>query len=281
MSFSRSTKSSQSSLCLSLSIWLCALVFRPSTVTRAISLCRFWVSTSSCCDSCWIFRIRFWLFAETRSQVVCSLVSSSIFETSPVISRETVCTFRSTTSMEWCVSWMPARSFVVSSTCWSMDCFSMPNWSMSRSRSCLIDVIAPCKCCISLSFRSRRLQSCSFRSCSFRVDCVRPRISFSTASSCSLCSCSACCTFCSASSRRVMPTREDRHCCISCFFSNSMLSICLPASRNVAIAASLSCFCATSCASSKAFCSVILLMSWFMLSMRTSCVCFTFSISLI
>mmetsp|Transcript_39312 Transcript_39312/g.117565 ORF Transcript_39312/g.117565 Transcript_39312/m.117565 type:complete len:312 (-) Transcript_39312:243-1178(-) len=225
--------------------------------------------------------MRFRLFAATRSEVVCSLASSSIFATSAVMLRETPWICRSTTSRLWLWSAMLDLSLVVSSTCVSIDFFNMLKWSMSFSRSCLMESIWPWRYCCSLSFLSRREVSCSCRSCSWRIEACSPRTSFSTASSCSLCSCSACCTFCSASSRRCMPTSEDRHCCMSCFFSNSMASISLPASRRVVTAASVSCFCATSCASRRAFCSVIRFRSSFIVSIRRSCLCFVFSMVLI
>mmetsp|Transcript_84689 Transcript_84689/g.263039 ORF Transcript_84689/g.263039 Transcript_84689/m.263039 type:complete len:287 (-) Transcript_84689:403-1263(-) len=278
---SRPARSSPSSRWRSRRSWLCARVFRLSTVTRAISLCRPCVSASFCATSSRILLTLFLLLAAARSEVVCSLDSSSILETRPVMSRETPWMLRSTTSRLWLCSAMLAFSFVVSSTCESMDFLSMLNWSISRSLSCLMESMLPCRCCCSLSFLSLRDASCSCRSCSWRIDVCNPRMSFSTASSCSFCSWSACWTFCSASSRRCMPTRDDRHCCMSCFFSNSMASISLPASRRVVTAASVSCFCAVSCASSRAFCSVIRFTSSFMLSMRTSCLCLAFSMVLI
>mmetsp|Transcript_58448 Transcript_58448/g.153907 ORF Transcript_58448/g.153907 Transcript_58448/m.153907 type:complete len:287 (-) Transcript_58448:550-1410(-) len=277
---SRSERSEDSALYRSLSIWLCDLVLRLSTVTRAISLCRFCVSTSFCRISSRIFLMRFLLLLATRSEVVCSLSSSSILLRRSVMSRDTFWMFRSWTSMVWLCTLIAAFSFVDSSTCPSMVFFSREWLSMSFSRSCLILVISEPRYCISLSFRPIRALSCSCLSCSRLIDWFRPRTSFSIASSASCWSKSAFCTFCSASSRRAWPTTEDLHCTISCFFSNSMASISLAASRRVTMAASVSCFCATSCASSKAFCSVICLSCSFMESMRTSCLCFDFSICL-
>mmetsp|Transcript_101501 Transcript_101501/g.262376 ORF Transcript_101501/g.262376 Transcript_101501/m.262376 type:complete len:287 (+) Transcript_101501:1358-2218(+) len=277
MSRSRSARSEVNALCLSLSIWLCDLVFRLSTVTRAISLCRFCVSTSFSMISSRIFLMRFLLLLATRSEVVCSLVSSSILPIKSVMSRETFWMFRSCTSMLWLWSEIWALSLVVSSTCPSMVFFNMLKDSMSFSRSCLMVVIWELRYCISLSLRSRSESTCSCRSCSRLIALFRPRISLSIASSASAWSASAFCTFPSASSRRAWPTMEDRHCCSNCFFSNSMASISLEASRSVVIAASVSCFCATSCASKRAFCSVIRLTSSFMLSIRRSCLCFVFS----
>mmetsp|Transcript_37106 Transcript_37106/g.73868 ORF Transcript_37106/g.73868 Transcript_37106/m.73868 type:complete len:287 (-) Transcript_37106:480-1340(-) len=280
MSRSRSERSSPSCLSRSLSIWLWPLVLRLSTVTRAISLCKFWVSTSFCLTSSCNFEIRFWLLEVTRSQVVFSLDSSSILPRRLVMSRETFWMLRSCTSI-WCeCSLICAFNLVVSSTWASMVFLTTLKVSMSFSRSCLIVCIWVLRNCISLSFRSLRELSCSCRSCSARMEFCSPRISFSMASSASSCSFNAFCTFCSASSRRCMPTREERHCCMSCFFSNSMASISLLASRSVAMAASVSCFCATSCASSSAFCSVMRLRSSFMVSMRRSCLCLCFSICL-
>mmetsp|Transcript_119335 Transcript_119335/g.338382 ORF Transcript_119335/g.338382 Transcript_119335/m.338382 type:complete len:369 (-) Transcript_119335:200-1306(-) len=224
--------------------------------------------------------MRLRLLAETRSHVVCSLFSSSIFDTRFVTLRETLWMFLSTTSMWWLFSEICDFSFCVSSMCVSMDFFSTLNWSISFSRSCFMDVICEWRYCISLSFLSLRLHSCSCLSCSWRTEVCSPRSSFSMASSPSLCSRIASCTFWSASSRRCMPTRDDLHCCSNCFFSNSIASISLPASRKVCVAASVSCFCATSCASSSAFCSVIRFTSSFMLSRRMSCLCFTFSMCL-
>mmetsp|Transcript_110781 Transcript_110781/g.309598 ORF Transcript_110781/g.309598 Transcript_110781/m.309598 type:complete len:282 (+) Transcript_110781:714-1559(+) len=280
MSRSRSERSSPNDFNRSLSIWLCALVLRPSTFTLAISFCKFCVSSSFACTSSCNFAMRFWLFAATRSQVIFSLDSSSILPNKPEISRDTLWMFRSCTSIWWVWSAICAFSFVVSSTCESMVFFTRLNWSISFSLSCLMAVICVLRNCISLSFRSRKELSCSWRSCSDRIEFCNPRISFSIASSPSSCSFKAFCTFCRASSLRCMPTRDDRHCCMSCFFSNSIASISLAASRNVAMAASVSCFWATTWASVNAFCSVMRFRSSFIVSMRRSCLCFCFSICL-
>mmetsp|Transcript_57425 Transcript_57425/g.134678 ORF Transcript_57425/g.134678 Transcript_57425/m.134678 type:complete len:213 (-) Transcript_57425:633-1271(-) len=212
--------------------------------------------------------MRFLLFEAARSDVVCSLASSSIFDNKSVVLRDRswMC-FSTVFFWLWC-SFRLCLCLFASSFTRSIDFFSTLNCSKSFSLSCLIWVIMDVRFACSLSFRSFNALNCSCLSCSLRVDMFKPRISFSTASSCSACSVSACCTFCRASSRRCMPISDDRHCCTSCFFSNSMLSISRDASLRVAMAASDSCFCAASWASSNARCSVRRLSSSFMRSMR-------------
>mmetsp|Transcript_34062 Transcript_34062/g.84226 ORF Transcript_34062/g.84226 Transcript_34062/m.84226 type:complete len:311 (+) Transcript_34062:1974-2906(+) len=203
---------------------------------------------------------------------------SKIFSVSRVAS---LATFWMLASTNWpCCSMVErAESILAASFCVCIkDFFSIEYCSARRSRSCLMVCICVVRWFISFWLRCSSAVSCSLRSCSPLVAACTPRMSLSIANSVSSSSCRAFWMFCSASSRRCMPTRLLFHCWNSCCFSNSMLSISRAASLRVARAASVSRFCAASCASWRPFISASDLICSFILSMRKSCFILSFSI---